>query len=60
MTGEELKALRLAACLTQGALGEAIGLSREHIIRLEKGTTPISKANELAVRAVLEKGNAPS
>ena len=50
MHADELKAIRKAAGLSQAALGEAIGMARETVGAMERGTTPIETRTELAVR----------
>ncbi|RYF17853.1 MAG: helix-turn-helix domain-containing protein [Oxalobacteraceae bacterium] len=52
MQGEEMKALRTRAGLSQAGLGEAIGMARETIGAMERGAAPIEKRTELAVRYV--------
>lgn len=52
MQPDELKAMRKAADMTQGELGEAIGMSRESIGLMERGQAPIERRTELAVRFV--------
>ena len=52
MHADELKAMRKAAGLSQAELGEAIGMARETIGAMERGTAPIEKRTELAVRYV--------
>lgn len=52
MHADELKAIRKAAGLSQAALGEAIGMARETVGAMERGTAPIETRTELAVRYV--------
>lgn len=59
MNGPEAKALRKAAGLSQAEFGAAIGLSRETIGRMERGSEPIDRRSELAMRYIAEKGLAP-
>ncbi|MEA1083198.1 helix-turn-helix transcriptional regulator [Sphingomonas sp. CD22] len=54
MQGEEMKALRTRAGLSQAELGEAIGMARETIGAMERGTHGIELRTELAVRYVAE------
>jgi DNA-binding XRE family transcriptional regulator len=54
MQGEDMKALRVAAGLSQAELGEAIGMARETIGAMERGTHGIELRTELAVRYVAE------
>lgn len=50
MQGEELKALRKAAGMSQSELADAIGMARETIGVMERGQSPIELRTELAVR----------
>lgn len=54
MQGNDLKALRQSARLTQGALAEAIGMSRKTVNEMELDKAPIEKRTELAVRYVVD------
>lgn len=63
MQPDELKTLRKAAGMTQGEMGEAIGMTRETIGLMERGAAPIERRTELAVRYVAllaERGTPPS
>lgn len=55
MQPEELRALRDAADMSQGALAAAIGMARQTIAAMEAGTAPIELRTELAVRRVTER-----
>lgn len=54
MQGDEMKALRKAAGLTQEQLADAIGLSRVTIGLMERGQAPIERRTALAVRYLSE------
>lgn len=56
MTGEDVRALRRQAAMSQQEFGNAIGLSRETISRIERGSEDIDRRTELAMRYVAEKG----
>ncbi len=49
MTGGELRKLRDRLKMTQAELGEALGMQRNSITRMELGLMPIRKVTELAV-----------
>lgn len=55
MQGEELKALREAAGMSQAELADEIGMSRESIGKMERGQAPIEKRTELAAQYVIEQ-----
>lgn len=42
MTPEELRTARKAMGMTQGQLAQALGYSRTHVVRLERGALPIT------------------
>jgi DNA-binding XRE family transcriptional regulator len=50
MTGKELRQARLRLKMTQTQLGEAVGLHKNTIARMERDELPIVKATELAVK----------
>lgn len=54
MQGEDLKALRKGAGMTQAELAEAIGMTGTSIGLMERGAAPIEKRTELAVRYIVE------
>lgn len=56
MDGQDARALRRRAGMSQEAFAEAIGLSRETVGRLERGSEEIDRRTELAMRFVVEKG----
>jgi DNA-binding XRE family transcriptional regulator len=56
MSGEEMRSLRLTVGLSQSALADAIGMSRQSIGRMERGSERVEKRTELAVRYVAEVG----
>jgi len=43
MTGDQLKLIRAALGLTQREMGEILGVTPDHISRLERGLVPIKK-----------------
>jgi transcriptional regulator with XRE-family HTH domain len=43
MQGEEIKRLRKSAGLSQAEMGELLGMSRETVGAMERGTAPIEK-----------------
>ena len=53
MTPQELKELRRAAGVSQNGLARKLGMSKSQVQRWEYGTSPISQAIEIAIRAVL-------
>lgn len=56
MTGQEMRALRRSAGLSQIALAAAIGLSRESVGRMERGHDAVEKRTELALRYIATMG----
>lgn len=56
LNGIEMKALRQRAGLSQAALAQAIGMSRESIGRMERSTDVLERRTELALRYITEKG----
>lgn len=52
MQGDELKALRKAAGMTQAELANAIGLTGTYIGLMERGEKPIERRTEQAVQFV--------
>ena len=56
MNGEDARALRRQAGMSQAAFAEAIGISRETVGRLERGSEEIDRRTELAIRFVVENG----
>ena len=54
MQGDEMKALRKAAGMSQAELGAAIGMSQKFIGMMERGDAAIEKRTELAVRYVVQ------
>jgi len=56
MTGEEMKALRMRAGLSQAELASAIGMSRESIGRMERSADTVEKRTELALRYIAQQG----
>lgn len=59
MDGSEAKTLRKLAGMSQAGFGMAIGLSRETIGRMERGSESIDRRSELAMRYIAEKGPVP-
>ena len=49
MTSKELKRVRERLGMTQAELGEALGMQRNSITRMELGLRPITKVTALAV-----------
>ena len=56
MNGEDARALRRRTGMSQAAFAEAIGISRETVGRLERGSEEIDRRTELAIRFVVENG----
>lgn len=54
MQGDELKALRKQAGLTQAELAQALGLTQTFIGLMERGEKAIERRTELAVRYLVE------
>jgi DNA-binding XRE family transcriptional regulator len=54
MQGEEIKARRKEAGMSQSELADAIGMARETIGQMERGTAPIELRTALAIRHVTE------
>ena len=52
MTNDEYKALRKETGLTQAALVERLGVSRETVARRESGAMPINTEAALAIKAL--------
>lgn len=59
MDGSETKKLRQLTGMSQAEFGTAIGLSRETIGRMERGSEPVDRRSELAMRYIAEKGPLP-
>ena len=57
MNGEDARTLRRRAGMSQAAFAEAIGLSRETVGRLERGSQEIDRRTELAIRFVVDNGS---
>src|SRR5258706_14195054 len=53
MTGKELKQARLRLNMTQKELGEALGVHKNSVARMERGEFPIIRTTELAVKYLL-------
>ena len=53
MTGEELKAARLALNMTQKELAEALDLAGNHLARMERGELVIRRVTEFAILHLL-------
>jgi transcriptional regulator with XRE-family HTH domain len=51
--GEDLKRARLKLGMTQKELGEALGVHRNWIARMERGEFSINRVTELAVKYLL-------
>lgn len=56
MDGRDARELRRRTGMSQAVFAEAIGLSRETVGRLERGSAEIDRRTELAIRFVVEKG----
>ena len=56
MNGDHARALRRRTGMSQAAFARAIGLSRETVGRLERGSEEIDRRTELAIRFVVENG----
>lgn len=54
MQGEELKALRMHAELTQAELGEMLGVSTTFVGLMERGEAPVSDRTENMISALLK------
>ena len=48
MTGDELKAIRMSAEVTQGAFAAGLGLTPQFVGMMERGERPIDRRTELA------------
>lgn len=55
MQGDELKALRQKAKMTQAEFAEAMGLTGTFIGLMERGEKPIEKRTELAARWIVSQ-----
>ena len=53
MTGKGLKGAREKLSLTQKELGEALGVHRNSVARMERDEFPIIRTTELAVKYLL-------
>ncbi len=56
MNGEDARALRHRTGMSQAGFAEAIGISRETVGRLERGSEQIDRRTELAMRFIVENG----
>lgn len=56
MKGDEARDLRQQAGMSQADFAQAIGLSRETVGRMERGSEDIDRRTELAMRYIAEKG----
>jgi transcriptional regulator with XRE-family HTH domain len=53
MTGAELRRARRRLNMTQKELGEALGIHKNSVARMERGEFPIIRTTELAVKFLL-------
>jgi DNA-binding XRE family transcriptional regulator len=53
MTRQELRRARLKLKMSQAKLGEALGLHKNTVARIERGELPIVKTTELSVKYLL-------
>jgi transcriptional regulator with XRE-family HTH domain len=53
MIGEEMRRARLRLKLTQTTFGEALGIHKNSVARMERGEFPIIRTTELAVKYLL-------
>jgi transcriptional regulator with XRE-family HTH domain len=53
MTGEDMRRGRLQLKLTQKELGEALGIHKNSVARMERGEFPIIRTTELALKYLL-------
>ncbi len=53
MTGEGLKRARLRLKMTQKELGEALGVHKNSVARMERGEFAVIRTTELAVKYLL-------
>jgi len=53
VTGEELKRARARLNMTQKQLGEALGVHKNSVARMERGEFSIIRTTELAVKYLL-------
>ena len=53
MEGKEMKRARLRLNMTQKQLGEALGVHKNSVARMERGEFPIIRTTELAVKYLL-------
>jgi transcriptional regulator with XRE-family HTH domain len=53
MTGVELRHARRQLNMTQKELGEALGIHKNSVARMERGEFPIIRTTELAVKFLL-------
>ncbi len=53
MTGKELRRERLRLNMTQKELGEALGVHKNSVARMERGEFPVIRTTELAVKYLL-------
>ena len=59
MTGAEIRELRQRLGVPQGAFATRLGVTREHLNRVEAGKTPVSKTLALLADAI-RQGYEPS
>ena len=59
MSPGEFKSLRTDASMSQADLAQAIGMSRETVGQMERGTAPIERRTALAVRYVTQGPGRP-
>lgn len=59
MDAEELRSLRKRAGMSQAELAEHIGMARETISQMERGSAPIEKRTALAIRWITSKEGRP-
>lgn len=57
MTAADFRAARAALGLSQAALAEKLGLSKDQVSRIERGVYPVSRLHELALTALNHERN---
>ena len=54
MTGADVKRARERLKMTQAELGDALGIQRNSVARMEIGNRPVMRTTELAIKYLLQ------
>lgn len=57
MTAADFRAARAALGLSQAALADKLGLSKDQVSRIERGVYPVSRLHELALETLKNRAS---